>query len=236
MLFRSVKLGVAGFGGLADFYRKDVPQAFAGVRDPQLKQRLAAAIEPAAQAMQGLAAHLAANESRAIAPQPLGAEKFSLMLRMTERVDLPIEVIERAGREDLERNLADLRKACGRYAPGASIEDCNDRVYRDKPAGGAVAGARAQLAGLRKFIVDHDVVTIPGPEVAEVDEAPPFNRQNFAFIQIPGPYEKNLPSVYYIAPPDPSWPKAEQSSYVPGKQMLLFTSAHEVWQIGRAHV
>ena len=224
-----VKLGVAGFGGLADFYRKDVPQAFAGVRDPQLKQRLAAAIEPAAQAMQGLAAHLAANESRAIAPQPLGAEKFSLMLRMTERVDLPIEVIERAGREDLERNLADLRKACARYAPGASIEACNDRVYRDKPAGGAVAGASAQLAGLRKFIVDHDVVTIPGPEVAEVDEAPPFNRQNFAFIQIPGPYEKNLPSVYYIAPPDPSWPKAEQSSYVPGKQMLLFTSAHEVW-------
>jgi len=72
-------------------------------------------------------------------------------------------------------------------------------------------------------------VTIPGPEVAEVDEAPPFNRQNFAFIQIPGPYEKNLPSVYYIAPPDPSWPKAEQLSYVPGKQMLLFTSAHEVW-------
>jgi len=122
-----------------------------------------------------------------------------------------------------------LRIACSRFAPGVSIDECNDRVYRDKPVGGAVAGARAQLAGLRKFIVDHDVVTIPGPEVAEVDEAPPFNRQNFAFIQIPGPYEKNLPSVYYIAPPDPSWPKAEQSSYVPGKQMLLFTSAHEVW-------
>jgi len=106
-----VKLGVAGFGGLADFYRKDVPQAFAGVRDPQLKQRLTAAIEPAAKAMQGLAEHLAANESRAIAPQPLGAEKFSLMLRMTERVDLPLEVIERAGREDINRNHMALRIA-----------------------------------------------------------------------------------------------------------------------------
>src|SRR5262249_49402279 len=43
------------------------------------------------------------------------------------------------------------------------------------------------------------------------------------------PYEKNLPSVYYIAPPDPTWSKAEQAEYVPGKADLLFTSVHEVW-------
>lgn len=224
-----VKLAVAGFGGLADFYRNDVPKAFAEVRDPQLRKRLAAAVEPAAKSMQALADHVAANASRAIPPQPLGAEKFALMLQMTERVDLPIDAIEQAGHEDLARNLAALRKACTVYAPGVSIDECNDRVHRDKAPGGAVAGARAQLSGLRKFIVDRDIVTIPGPEVAEVAEAPSFNRQNFAFIQIPGPYEKNLPSVYYIAPPDPSWSKAEQQSYVPGKQMLLFTSAHEVW-------
>jgi uncharacterized protein (DUF885 family) len=35
--------------------------------------------------------------------------------------------------------------------------------------------------------------------------------------------------VYYIAPPDPTWPKAEQQAYIPGKSVLLFTSAHEVW-------
>ena len=33
-----------------------------------------------------------------------------------------------------------------------------------------------------------------------------YARQNFAYIDIPGPYETNLPSVYYIAPPDPTWP------------------------------
>jgi uncharacterized protein (DUF885 family) len=35
--------------------------------------------------------------------------------------------------------------------------------------------------------------------------------------------------VYYIAPPDPKWSKAEQDAYVPGKADLLFTSVHEVW-------
>ena len=60
-------------------------------------------------------------------------------------------------------------------------------------------------------------------------EAPAYRRQNFAYINIPGPYEKNLPSVYYIAPPDPTWSKADQEAYIPGKSVLLFTSAHEVW-------
>jgi uncharacterized protein (DUF885 family) len=62
-----------------------------------------------------------------------------------------------------------------------------------------------------------------------VDEAPPYQRWNFAYIVIPGPYEKGLPSTYYISPPDPKWPAAEQKAYLPGRSSLLFTSAHEVW-------
>jgi uncharacterized protein (DUF885 family) len=38
-----------------------------------------------------------------------------------------------------------------------------------------------------------------------------------------------MSAVYYIAPPDPKWPPAEQSAYTPGQSVLLFTSAHEVW-------
>ena len=102
-------------------------------------------------------------------------------------------------------------------------------MNRDKPTGGAVEGARSQLAELRKFILDHKIVSVPGTEEALVKEAPAYRRQNFAYINIPGPYEKNLPSVYYIAPPDPGWPKAEQEAYTPGKADLLFTSVHEVW-------
>jgi hypothetical protein len=103
------------------------------------------------------------------------------------------------------------------------------KMNANKPEGGAVAAAREQLKELKKFVVDHDIVSVPGPEEAKVEEAPPYNRQNFAYINIPGPYEKNLPSVYYIAPPDPNWPKAVQDGFVPGKADLLFTSVHEVW-------
>jgi uncharacterized protein (DUF885 family) len=104
-----------------------------------------------------------------------------------------------------------------------------NKAEANKPEKGAVAGAQAQLASLKEFLLEKQVVSIPGKEEAQVREAPPYNRANFAYIIIPGPYETGLPSTYYVAPPDPSWSAAERAAYIPGKANLLFTSVHEVW-------
>ncbi|WP_129775891.1 DUF885 domain-containing protein [Peristeroidobacter soli] len=223
-----IDYGVASFGGFVDFYRNDVPQAFAGIPD-DLKKELTAAIEPAAVAMEDFSKWLESQRATANDNYALGAERFSAMLRMTENVDVPLQKLEDIGRADLERNLSALNEACKAFAPGTKIEECVARMNADKPEGGAVAGARTQLETLKKFILDHDIVSIPGTEEAKVEEAPAYRRQNFAYINIPGPFEKELPSIYYIAPPDPKWSKAEQDAYVPGKADLLFTSVHEVW-------
>jgi uncharacterized protein (DUF885 family) len=217
------------FGGFADFYRNDVPQAFAEVQDSQLKGELNAAIQPAAKAMQDLGKWFEQQKSNGNEAYALGPERFAKMLAMTEGVTTPLDQLEAIGRADLERNVAALKDECERYAPKASIEGCIARMNANRPEGGAVAGARQQLAELRQYIIDHEIVSIPGEEEALVMEAPAYRRQNFAYINVPGPYEKNLPSVYRIAPPDPTWPKAEQDAYTPGKADLLFTSVHEVW-------
>ncbi|WP_051885041.1 DUF885 domain-containing protein [Lysobacter antibioticus] len=224
-----IQLGTAVFGGLAQFFDTDVPKIFAEIKDDALQARFKQSNAAASAAMRELAEHMASQKAQATQDFALGADKFAKMLKATEGVDLPLDQLKAAGEADLERNLAALKSACDQYAKGKSLNDCITRVNDDKPVGGAVEGARAQLVGLRQFLVDKDLVTIPGTEQAKVEEAPPFNRNNFAYIEIPGPYEKNLPSVYYIAPPDPNWPKAEQDAYVPGKADLLFTSAHEVW-------
>ncbi|MCJ0825050.1 DUF885 domain-containing protein [Luteimonas sp. 50] len=224
-----IDLGVNSFAGYASFFRSDVPAIFAEVKDDALQARFKASNAAAIQATQGMADWLAAQQPQATQDFALGAEKFSKMLRATERVDIPLDRLKAAGEADLQRNLDALKAACDQYAAGKPLKDCVAKQAADKPEGGAVEGARAQLDSLRQFIVDKDLATIPGREQAKVEEAPPFNRWNFAYIEIPGPYEKNLPSVYYIAPPDPKWPKAERDAYVPGKADLLFVSAHEVW-------
>lgn len=224
-----LEFGNKSFGGFAEFYRSDVPAAFAQVQDAALKEELTAVIGPAADAMADMSKWLGSQKPGSSAGYVLGPERFATMLRMTESVTTPIDELEQIGRADLDRNLAALAAACKRYAPGATIEACVARTNADKPEGGAVQGAREQLAELEQFIIDRKIVSIPGEEQALVMEAPAYRRQNFAYINVPGPYEKELPSVYYIAPPDPTWTKAEQDAYVPGKADLLFTSVHEVW-------
>jgi uncharacterized protein (DUF885 family) len=221
--------GISGFSGYADFFRSDVPKVFAGVTDAGLQKEFAAANEGAAKAMSELAEWLKSQRGTATETFALGAERFARMLKATEGVSTPIAEIEAAGRAELQRDQQALREACATFAPGATMVACMAKMANNKPAGGVVAGARAQLDMLKAFVQDAGVVTIPGPEQALVAESPPYNRANSAYIDIPGPYEHQLPSIYYIAPPDPSWTPAERRAYIAGKADLLFTSVHEVW-------
>jgi uncharacterized protein (DUF885 family) len=223
-----VDYGVAGFNGFADYYSGDAKKAFADVKDPALQKQFDEASVAASKAMRDLATWLQGQRGTATQGFALGADKFSRMISATEGVDTPLDQLEAAGKADLARNQAALKQACAKFAPGATIPACMAKMNANKPEGGPVAEARRQIPELKAFVIAHDLVTIPGTEQALVEESPPYNRQNSAYIDPPGPFDKGIPSVYYIAPPDPAWTKQVQDAFVPGKMDLLFTSVHEV--------
>lgn len=224
-----VELGIDDFGGFADFYKKDVAPIFASVQDPDLQKELNDANTAAAQAMTGLKDYLVAQRKTANDKFALGKDLFAQMVQQTEGVDVPVAQIEAAGRADLERNTAALKAECAAYLPKGTIQACIAKVSANKPKNGPVERAREQLVMLKEFVQKNNVVTIPGDEQALVAEAPPYNRSNAAFIQVPGPYDHGVASVYNIAPPNPKWSKAEQEAYIPSEATLLSTSVHEVW-------
>jgi hypothetical protein len=225
-----VKIGRRSIGGLADFFADDVPAIFAPVENAQAQAELKTANDAAIRAVREFDAWLAEQETKATGEFALGPEKFGLMLKMTEGVDIPLGRLESIARRDLERNQAALKVACERFAPGKPIAECMAIVESRKTEDpDPVAAATRQLGELHKFVLDHNVVSIPGTEKARVRKAPSYRAWNFAYINIPGPYEKNLPSTYYISPADPTWTKEVQAAYIPGRASLLFTSAHEVY-------
>jgi uncharacterized protein (DUF885 family) len=150
------------------------------------------------------------------------------MLKETEGVDIPLAELEAIGRADLKRNQDAVKAACAQFAPGKTVVECFAKMNADKYPEGPVAAATKQIPDLTAFVRAKDLVTIPGTEQALVRQSPPYNAQNGAYIDPPGPYEKGIPSIYYIAPPDPSWSKEKQLAYIPSKNNLLFTSVHEV--------
>jgi hypothetical protein len=224
-----VERGISGFGGYAEFFRRDVPQVFASVQDPAAQKQLAEADEAAATAMDGLESWLESQRAHATGRFALGEPLFREMLRDTDDVDVPVARLLDIGRQDLDRNTRALQQACAKYAPGRSLGACVDRMRADKPQGGTIAAATRQVQRLKDFVVAHHIVAIPGDNQVRVVVAPPYNRANFAFIEVPGPYDKDLASEYDIAPPDPAWSAKEREEYVPGKADLLYTTVHEVW-------
>ncbi len=224
-----IDIGHTRYDGLVTYLRDDVPGVFAEVEDDALQQEFTDANAAAASAFAALDEWLLAQQPEQTEDFALGTDLFREMLWATERVDVPLEELEAIGRRDLERNRQALDEACAAFAPGKSIAECFDLMAANKPESGAVEAARRQLNDLEAFVREQNLAGIPGTEKAHVEEAPLHQRGNFAYIDIAGPFEEGLPSVYYIAPPDPNWPLEEQRAYVPGIADLLFTSVHEVW-------
>ncbi len=181
--------GIASFGGMAEYFEQDVPAIWADVDDPALQTEFAAANAAAVSAMTELTAWLKSNTGTATEDYALGAELFSQMIYDTERVNISLAELEAIGRADLARNQKALAEACAEFAPGKSIPDCYAKMAARKPEGGPVAAARRQLTEIKAFMIEHDIVSIPGTEEALVEESPPYARSNSAYINTAGPYE-----------------------------------------------
>jgi uncharacterized protein (DUF885 family) len=224
-----VEMGFLILDGMAQYLSTTVPEVFAPVENEQLQRRFKAANDSAVEAVRQAVIWLDGLKVTATDDYALGEQRFLEMLKSSEGVDVTLAELKAAGQSDLDRNLEMLHEACAEFAPGESTMDCVLKAQNRKSPEGAVGGARRQLPSIRKFVEENNIATIPGTENALVDEAPPHRRFNFAYINIPGPFEKGLPSTYYIAPPDPNWSEEDQFAYIPGETDLLAVSVHEVW-------
>ena len=218
--------------GLAEFADHDVRQAF-GITDIPLANQ--AEIDPALDrckaALTEHAAWLAKQQAQGTQSFRLGAPKFLKMLADTQGVTIDLGRLQALADADLRRNLAALDEAARAIDPTKTTAEVVAMVEKDRPTATEVLGvATAQTKMLRQFLVDNKLVSIPGTEDAIVKESPPYQRWNAAFMDGPGVFEtKQLPSFYYISPPDPTWPAADQATYIPARPDLLFTTIHEVY-------
>lgn len=226
-----VETGLLQVRGNIEFIETDVREQMKGLDDPRLEQRLSVALDQMVSELRKHEAFLEGRLKNANQDYALGEDMFLRMLAETQGVTMTLDELKAVATADLERNLKAMREAAAEIDPDEPVADVIHEVLNDKPAAdGVLAEAESQAARMRAFILDHDIVSIPSEDRAEVRASPPFMRWNSAFLSGAGPFETaELPSFYYISPPDPSWSKDEQRAYIPGKTDLLATTIHELW-------
>jgi uncharacterized protein (DUF885 family) len=217
-----------------DFLRNDAPAAFAELAPP-LKAQLGPATEAAVAALTDYQRFLEREvKPHAVDSFAIGEALFSAKLKADEGVTTPLDELLKRGEAELHRLQAEFKATAAKVSPGKPASEAQSAISREhgKPAT-LVADVQARLAGLRRFLLDHDLVTIPSEVMPRVQESPPFMRAlTMASMDTPGPFEKANEAYYNVTLPDPKWPAARAEDYMRGafnRFIIDVVSIHEAF-------
>lgn len=229
------KIAIEQIDGNVSFFTNDVPAAFTDVKDATLLAEFKKANDGVIAALGDYRTYL----ERELLPKSkgsfaLGAETYAKKLAADEMIDLPLSQLLDIAERDRARNEADFARTARQIDPARSPDEVLTSLQADHPAPDRLLQATQDtLDGLRRFILDRHIVSIPSPNPATVKETPPFMRATTsASMDTPGPFEATATEAYYnMTLPDPRWRKEKQAEFM--KQWYYASisnvSVHEVY-------
>ena len=220
-------------GGHISYLQEDAPAAMADVlnADPAQRARFEEARTQAVHALQRILTWIEHALPRANDDFRLGEQQLLKLLAVNEGLTKSLTDLRAMAQQDYDRNHTALVQLAASMEPGVPVEEVVAHVANKRlPAAQVLAVAETQLTTLRAFLVEKDIISLPGDDQARVMVTPPFLRYNSAFLSSPGPLEtQGRVSFYYITPPDPAWSSEKQAAYLPFEGDLAATSIHEVY-------
>ncbi|MGO9237443.1 MAG: DUF885 family protein [Methylocella sp.] len=201
-----VDIAIRNVAGSIDFLKTGAPLSFAAVEDQQLKREFTASNDSAIAAFENYKTYLEQElKPKADGDFALGSDLFAKRMAYNEMVDIPPDRLLDIAYAQLHKDRDALSEAARVVDPTAPIEAVLKVIRAQHPtADMLIPTARDELAGLRAFVVDHHIVTIPSDLLPKVEETPGFQRATTAAaIDPPGPLERHATQAfYYVTPPE----------------------------------
>jgi uncharacterized protein (DUF885 family) len=227
-----VERAIAMLDGIADLLSHDLPLAFAGIHDAELRGKL---MIEADSARAQLAAYRRDLETRVL---PTASGKFAIGVanvearyRAEELIDLPAEALLKIAARELALKQSEFTQTAARVDASRSALDVWHGVQDDHPARGQVVpAARAVVEELFAFIDAHQLMALPPNQHIVVAPAPAYDL-GLASMHSSPPLEPHpVQSFYYITDASADWPVARQNAWLRALNYatLADISAHEV--------
>jgi uncharacterized protein (DUF885 family) len=221
--------------GIVSFFRSDVPAAFQQVTDTALLAQFRQANQAVIQDLNDYQAWLKSDLlARSHGDFRIGAENYRRKLLYNEMVDTPLERLLEIGYQDLRRNQQWFERVAAQIDPHRTPQQILEDLERDHPAPGKLLDTfRGVLGGLRDYLGQHHIVTVPSPVPPILEETPPFMRAlTTASMDTPGPYETVAKEAFFnVTLPERNWSAKETEEYMEGfnRGTVISTAVHEVY-------
>jgi uncharacterized protein (DUF885 family) len=229
------QIAIEQMRGIIEFFQKDVPGAFPGVKDAALWaefQQTNAAVVKALERFQAFLQNDLLPASQG--DFRIGEDNFRQKLLDDEMVKIPLDQLLAIGYADLQRNQQRLKETAALINPNASPREVLSSLEKDHPAPGQLLPTfRNLLGGLREFIDAKKIVTIPSPILPILEETPPFMRATTsASMDTPGAYEfRATEALFNVTLPESGWTPQHVEDWMQGfnRGTILSTAIHEAY-------
>jgi uncharacterized protein (DUF885 family) len=230
-----VDIAIRNVAGSIDFLKTGVRATFAVIEDQELKREFTASNDAAIAAFEDYKTYIEQElKPKADGDFALGSDLFAKRMAYNEMVDIAPDRLLDIAYAQLHNDQGALAEAARQVNPAAPVEAVLREIRAEHPtAEMLIPTARDDLAGLRAFVLDHRIATIPSDLLPEVEETPGFRRAvTAAAMDPPGPLEQRATQAfYYVTPPDAGLPPDKLEQYLEAYYFagLKIISAHEVW-------
>ena len=203
--------------------------------DAGLKRDLDDAAQKAAEAMRSAAAWLQKDLlPRSKGNFAIGAENFSRKLLYDDMLGIPLDRVLEIGEANLEKDHRAFLETAERIAPGKPPMEAMRMLSSDHPTEARlIEDTKGNVDGIRQFLLDHKIVSIPSEVRPIVTETPPYARDGaFAMMETPGAYEtKATEAFYYVTPPEKEWPAKQKEEHLRlfNRPVMQMITIHEAW-------
>ncbi|HUS05659.1 MAG TPA: DUF885 domain-containing protein [Bryobacteraceae bacterium] len=164
----------------------------------------------------------------------IGSENFTNKLYYEELLDIPLNKVLQIGEANLEKDYKDFLATAKKIDPGKSPAEVMKAMSSDHPGEeNLMQSAGNTLEGIRRFLVEKKIITIPSETRPVVMPTPPYARSGtFASMDTPGAYEqKAKEAFYYVTPPEKDWTPQHKEEHLRlyNKPVMDIISIHEVF-------
>ncbi len=217
------------------FFKEDVPKAFHEVKDRKLLSEFKKTNGAVIEALGKYQAFL----QKTVLPKSkgdfrIGAENFRKKLLYEEMVDVPLGRLLEIGYADLHKNQERLKEVAAKIDPQHTPREVLSELEKNHPpADQLLQTFRDVLGGIRAYIEEKKIITIPSTVPPIVEETPPFARAlTTASMDTPGAYEtKADEAMFNVTIADPAWKPERIEEWMHGfnRGTIISTAIHEVY-------
>ena len=202
---------------------------------PKLATDLNTASQSAAQAFEDYAGFLKETvATKARGDFAAGQELFEELVHENHMLDYSAEEILKIGWRLFTETEKTMEQLAQQIDGQKTARELLEIAKADHPRADELLDVyRREMARVRQFVADRDIVTIPKGESLKIEPTPPFlwGIIPYAAYLPPGPIEKIQQGIFVVTPVDPQSPQKEQEEKLKGHHYgkLPVTALHEAY-------